>query len=288
VSSERAAFDRVLRNLNSPASKRSYKHDWSRFLVWLELEGLKVTEVKPRHIEDHLSYLQQDKECKRSTCGRALSVIREVYGALVRAEIVAVNPAREVKNPKFDSSPNAPYLNEEQVGAMLNLPRDSWREKRDGLVVSLLFGLGWRRAEVAALRVDSFKAGTVSGIVKGGKRLTVGVPDWVMDELEEWCRYAGVTEALLPRSEDDLEAMTPDMVYQAVQRQAARADVKISPHGLRRTNITLGGEFGVPLKERQLSVGHSSLTTTERYDRARDAASKAPGNVFGKLIKGRR
>jgi site-specific recombinase XerD len=284
MSAERAAFDRVLRNLNSPASKRSYKHDWSRFLVWLELEGVKVTEVKPRHIEDHLAALQA-KGCERSTCGRALSVVREAFGALVRAEIVAVNPAREVKNPKFDSSPSTPCLNEEQAGAIMQLPRGTWRERRDGIVVAILFGIGWRRAEVAAMRVDSFKDGKVSGIVKGGKRLTVGVPDWLMEQIEEWVRYSGVEDALLPRSPDDLEAMTADMVYQAVKRQAGRAGVSISPHGLRRTFITLLGEDGVSLKDRQLAVGHSSQATTERYDRARDAASKAPGNRLARLAK---
>lgn len=285
MSAERAAFDRVLRNLGSPKSRRSYQHDWSRFLVWLELAGVKVTEVKPHHIEDHLDYLRTERKCERSTCGRALSVIREVYGALVRAEVVAANPAREVKNPKFDSTPKTPHLNEEQVGAMMALPQVTWRQKRDYLVVSLLFGLGWRRAEVAALRVDSFKDGTVTGIVKGGKRLTVGVPDWLTEQIEEWVRYSGVEEALLPRSPDDLEGMTDDMVYQAVKRQAERVGVVISPHGLRRTNITLAGERGVSLKERQLAVGHSSQATTERYDRARDAAGNAPGNVFADLVK---
>ena len=285
VSSERAAFDRVLRNLGSPASRRSYEHDWRRFLVWLELQGVNVTEVRPHHIEDHLDYLRVKMECERPTCGRALSVIREAYGALVRAEIVAVNPAREVKNPKFDSSPNAPCLNEEQVGAMINLPRETWRERRDGLVVALLFGIGWRRAEVAALRVDSFKDGTVSGIVKGGKRLTVGMPDWLMEQVEEWVRYSGAENALLPRTIDDHEAMTPDMVYQAVKREAARAKVSVTPHGLRRTFITILGEEGVSLKERQLAVGHSSQATTERYDRARDASSQAPGNAFSRFIK---
>jgi len=61
--------------------------------------------------------------------------------------------------------------------------------------------------------------------------------------------------------------------------------VKINPHGLRRTNITLAGERGVSARVRQLAVGHTSLMTTERYDMARDASRNAPGQVFEDLVK---
>jgi site-specific recombinase XerD len=284
----RNAFDRILRNLGSDKSRRAYETAWSRYLVWLELEGIEVTEVKPHHVEDHLSALQE-KGNKRSTCSHALSIIREVYGALVRAEIITVNPAREVKNPKFDSAPKTPHLNEEQMKKLLGIPRETWRDRRDHLVVCLLFGLGWRRAEIARLRLYDFKHEMVTGVVKGGKTLTVGVPEWLMDKIDEWCISCGLTseDALLPRAADTpREPMTDDMVYQAVKRVADLAEVEISPHGLRRTNITLGGERGVSLKERQLSVGHRSQSTTERYDHARDASKNAPGQVFADLVDG--
>jgi lysophospholipase L1-like esterase len=49
-------------------------------------------------------------------------------------------------------------------------------------------------------------------------------------------------------------------------------------------NITHAGIRNVSLKERQLAVGHSSSSTTERYDRARNAAGTKVGNVFASLV----
>jgi len=76
-----------------------------------------------------------------------------------------------------------------------------------------------------------------------------------------------------------------DMVYTIVRDAAERVELKAPPHAFRRANITLGGERGVSLKARQLAVGHSSQATTERYDKARDAAKNAPGQVFADMLK---
>jgi site-specific recombinase XerD len=278
------SFERLLLNLGSETSRRSYKVDWDRYCRWLDEQKINVAKAKPQHIEDHILFLQNN-ECKRSTCGRALSVIRAVYSILVRDELIKINPAREVKNPKFDSTPSTPHLNEEQIAQLLALPNESWHERREHLVLCLLFGLGWRRTEVANLKVEDFVDGTVTGMVKGSKQLTVGVPEWLLTVVEDWCVFAGIESgALVPRVPRNREAVSGDTIYTIVRAAAAKAGLKISPHGIRRTNITIGGDRGVSLKERQLSVGHSSQATTERYDRARDASKNAPGQIFADLV----
>lgn len=279
------SLERVLRNLGSDKSRRAYSEDWQRFTGWLKTQKLAVTEVRPRHVEDHIAGMQKSGR-KRSTCGRALSVIRSVYAVLVRDEIVEVNPARELKTPKFDHAPKTPYLTETEVQKLFDLPAETWKERRARVCLSLLFGLGWRRSEVARMRVEDFRQGTVTGILKGNKTVTVGVPKWVQTELEGWCSYAGIEDGpVLPRSRTNREAVSSNIVYQIVAEAAKAAGVEINPHGLRRTAITIEGLRGVSLKERQLAVGHSSQATTERYDKANDAAVNAPGQVLADLVK---
>lgn len=285
----RQAIDAVLASLPSAESRRAYEHDWMRYAVWLELEGVLVVEARPRHVVAHVAHLRE-VGIARSSLGRALSVVRAVYGELVRDGVIESNPAREVKNPKSDVTPKTPYLNEEQVRALVNLPAKTWREKRDRLCLRLLFGIGWRRSEIARLKVESFNSErrTVTGKVKGGKVLTVGVPEWLLQDVVRWCAVAGIeTGAILPRREHSIKAISGDIVYKIVKNAEERAGLplgSVSPHGLRRTSITISGERGVSLKERQLSVGHTSQSTTERYDQARDAARSAPGQVFEDLI----
>lgn len=282
------SLNRLLKNLGSDKSRRAYEDDWARYTTWLGTQNLQVTEVKPKHIEDHITWLQGEGN-KRTTCGRALSVIRSVYGVLVRDELLAANPAREVKNPKFDSALKTPWLNEDQVKQLLSFPIETWEDRRNHLALRLLFGLGWRRSEVARMRVEDLYNGTITGVVKGSKTLTVGVPAWLMTAIEQWCQYAGIRSgALLPRAEDDPSEISDDMLYKIVKNAAKRVGLPkeiVTPHALRRTNITLAGKRGVPLKQRQLAVGHESIVTSEKYDRARDAASNAPGQVFEDLVK---
>lgn len=284
----KASLNRLLKNLGSDKSRRAYEDDWARYTAWLGTQNLSVTEVKPRHIEDHITWLQEEGN-KRTTCGRALSVVRSVYGILVRDELMDANPAREVKNPKFDSALKTPWLSEEQVKQLLSFPLDTWQDRRDHLALRLLFGLGWRRSEVARMKVADYANGTVTGIVKGNKTLTVGVPAWLLQAIVEWCEYAGIKSGpLLPRYEDDPREISDDMLYKIVKNSARRVGLPkeiVTPHALRRTNITLGGKRGISLKERQMAVGHNSQNTTERYDRARDAAKNAPGQIFEDLVK---
>jgi integrase/recombinase XerD len=281
------ALAEVLADLPSDDSKRAYRNDWLRFRAWLERQGVAVVAAEPRHIKAHIASLRDEKKAKATT-GRALSVIRAIYGTLVVNGVIEVNPAREVKNTKLSGDPRTPVLNEEQVRALLALPTETWKERRDHLCLCLLFGLGWRRSEVARMCVEDFHEGTVTGIIKGNKTLTVGVPEWVQDKILEWCAYAQIEEGpLLPRGPEKPEKISGDIVYKIVVNAAKRAELKLSPHALRRTNITIGGERGVSLKERQLSVGHGSQAVTERYDKARDAAKKAPGQVFADLVKKR-
>lgn len=266
-------------------TRRVYEGAWARYLVWLELEGVALEASRPMHVSKYITRLRAAGNAK-GTIGTALSAIREVYALCVREELLPFNPAREVKNPKQSQEPRAPWLTEEQVSTLLAPVPTSWKQRRARACICLLLGLGWRRAEVARLTVRDFKDNTVTGLVKGGKRLTVGVPVWLAEELGEWRTHAGITSgALLPRSEADRRPISGDTVYHVVKDAARAVGLTVSPHALRRTNITLLGELGVSLKMRQLAVGHTSSAITERYDRARDAAKNAPGEALGRYLK---
>lgn len=280
-----ASLARLLRNLGSDKSRRAYQDDWERYVKWLAARRLTPVKARPGDVEDHIQGLQE-AGCKRSTCGRALSVIRAVYGILVRDEVCKTNPAREVKNPKFDSSPSTPHLTEDQVRQLFARPAVTWKERRARVCLSLLLGIGWRRSEVARMTVEDFRAATVTGMLKGKKLATVGVPEWVQREVAEWRAYAGIEAgALLPRSPANKAPIGDATLYDIVSAATIAAGIgHFSPHAFRRTKITIEGERGVSLKERQLAVGHASQATTERYDKANAAASSAPGQVLADLV----
>ncbi len=284
-----AALHDVLSDLSSPASRRSYGVDWNRFSEWTAGQHIDLLEVSPKVIKDHVGWMRDERGLKRSTIGKAISTIREVYRALVNAEVLTVNPARETKNPRSDHALKTPVLTEAQVRTLLAAqPFTTWREKRDRLVLLCLFGLGWRRAEVARMRVDDIDGTAIEATVKGGKTINVAVPDWLLEEIAHWRAAACIFHGpIFPREQLGDESISGAIVYEIVIAAAARAGFPpgaVTPHAMRRTNITIAGEKGVSLKARQLAVGHSSQSTTERYDRARDATANAVGNVFADMV----
>lgn len=276
-------------NLGSDESRRSYEHVWRYFRAWLVEQQVGVLAVRPRHVQSYVAKLR-DEGKKRGTIGRALSVICTMYRALVRDELMLSNPAREIKRPKMDMLPKAPWIaNPADIEKLLNVPAANWVERRDRTIVRSTFGLGWRRAEIARICTEDIDGDVITAPrIKGGKRLVVGLPDWLAEDIFEWRQFASIDSGpLFRRSENgDRRQINGAVVYRVVRQACAKAGIEVvPPHALRRTMITHSGLRGVDLKKRQLSVGHSSSTITEGYDRARDASYNKVGDVFANLVR---
>ena len=57
--------------------------------------------------------------------------------------------------------------------------------------------------------------------------------------------------------------------------------VQVRPHDLRRTFAKLAHKGGAPIDQIQLSLGHSSIQTTERYLGVDQDLTTAPCDVLG-------
>lgn len=289
-----AALEAFWASLESAHSRRGYRHDWTAYLLWIELEGLDVLKAKPSDIQRYITHMRDVNKAKKPTRARALSVIRANYGALVRDEILENNPAREVKNLKVDTAPKTPHLNEEAARKLYSILRAAatgdWRARRDRLLLLLFLGIGWRRSEVARMRVENFQHGEVTGIVKGAKTATAIVPAWLQKEIESWCTYAQLEKGpLLPRRPGHGLSISASSAYETVKTIAESAGLEaeeVTPHGLRRTLATISGDRGATLKDRQHALAHSSSHTTEKYDHA--VGKLAPGELLADLVYGKR
>jgi len=66
-----------------------------------------------------------------------------------------------------------------------------------------------------------------------------------------------------------------------VRTAAAAAGLEVRPHDLRRTFAKLAHKGGAPIDQIQLSLGHSSVQTTERYLGVDQDLTTAPCDVLG-------
>lgn len=282
-------IDRAFNAFESPVSRKGYHADWNRYIAWCDNEVLRVERATVQDVQRYMDQMQTDDYAK-STRGRMLSVVREGYRVLYVAGLVTSNPAREVKVPRDGRDLRTPWLDEERLRQLLAAPVDvnDWRSRRDHLIVLVLVTMGLRASEVARIQVTDFEwigdGGRLLHKVKRGKLASTGVPRSLAADLKEWIRWAGLGRGgnIFPGDERG-GVLTPLEVYKAVKRQGALVDLKVTPHALRRSFVTYLVKAGVGLDRIQRAVSHSSVTTTERYQKAALAANDALGEAMDVL-----
>ena len=92
-------------------------------------------------------------------------------------------------------------------------------------------------------------------------------------------RFGGLREKILAR--DHHGCRVCGAREGLVVHHRRRIGVEITPHDLRRTFAKLAHQGRVPLEQIQLSLGHASIQTTERYLGVRQDLHDAPCDRLG-------
>jgi integrase len=162
--------------------------------------------------------------------------------------------------------------------------------KRDRSVLALLIGGGLRRGEVADVAVEQIRLvegrwAIVDLIGKHGRIRTVPIPKWVKVAIDEWTAAAQITTGKLFRrirlGKIVGESLSPQAIYDVVTASVDAIGTEVSPHDLRRSFARLAHENHAPLEQLSITLGHASVTTTEKYVGAKQDFRTAPCDVLG-------
>jgi len=213
----------------------------------------------------------------RSTIARHTAAIRNFTAWAVREEILASDPAATLTSPRADQRLPTP-LDESDARALVNLARaealdGSPSQMRTWAILELTYACGLRVSEVCALDVSSLnrEALTVRVLGKGNKERVVPYGPPAQEALDHWL-VRGRPQLAGERSGDALflgdkgGRIDPRVVRSMVHKMAAHAGVHdVAPHGLRHSTATHLLQGGADLRAVQEMLGHSSLSTTQRY-----------------------
>jgi integrase len=78
--------------------------------------------------------------------------------------------------------------------------------------------------------------------------------------------------------------MSAQAIFNVVTAYAGEVGVTAAPHDLRRTFAKLAHKGGSPVDQIQLSLGHSSMQTTERYLGVDQNLPSAPYDALGLFV----
>jgi integrase/recombinase XerC len=169
--------------------------------------------------------------------------------------------------------------------------------ERDVALLGLLFVLGLRRAEIAALRVgDVDLAGRRLMVIGKGTQepAPMTIPTALADPLRAYLDQRGgpPPDAPLMASHDPARrgsgGMTGSGIYRRVRRLAQLASVpgRVTPHGLRHSAITTAlDELGGDVRRVRAFARHSKAETTLGYDDKRRDVGGQVAEVLSRLVQ---
>jgi integrase len=206
------------------------------------------------------------------------ATITPELAARYQAAIYRSEALREaIKVPQAKGQKAHIWLSQAEVKRLLSLPGADTIGQRDRLALALLAGAGLRREEAVNLTFDDVllqpSKGKIRAVLqvvgKGDKTRVVPISDRLAAEIDAWSAVVG-GEGYILRSVKQSGAigakLSPVGLFNIVRkygRQLGRPD--LAPHDLRRTYAQIGYESGVPITQISTLLGHSSVTTTQRY-----------------------
>ncbi len=253
----------------SPLTLRSYEIDLLQFLDFLAPENLLVNQIKSQTIRAWLVALSNQGIQNRSI-NRKLATLRTFYKYLQRSGDVTDNPMQTIRMVK--TSKTLPtYLREsemEQVFAQQEIPKNTFEEVRDQLVLMLLYGTGMRLAELIQLTHQqvNLSAKTLRVIGKRNKERIIPMPMILVDLVKQYQALNPFQSQYLLLT-DKGEPCYPMFVQRLVKKYLGEVSTleKLSPHVLRHSYATHLLNRGADLNAIKELLGHANLAATQVY-----------------------
>jgi len=274
-----------LANFTSENTKASYRYSAGYFIATMGIDSSDALyRVSQGHVIAYRDHLKASGASK-STIATRLSALSSLYKFLADKQLCAVNPVSGVMRPNTGTgglgSGKTPALTPQQVRAMLDAPdTKTLIGVRDRAILHVYFFTGGRCSEPAALKVKDFRQDGEYWVLemtgKGDKTNTIAIHVECQIALREYLYVSGHDRDrnaplfLAAQSGKNLGgAMSRRNFYDIFRRYAVAVGLpaSITPHSARATFITQAYDAGISGEDIQRTVGHSSITTTEGYNR---------------------
>ena len=246
---------------------RAYRKDLDEFSGYVKAVPDKIDMIDVRGFIAE----QIGRGLSKITVSRRLSSIRSFFKFLYREGYIKCNPAKLVSNPRVPKLLPR-FLTVDDVFSLIEKPEGiGFIPARDRSILELLYSSGLRVAELAGLNMDdiNIRESLIKVRGKGRKERIVPVGSKAIDALKSY-----TIERILLKSKDNalfLNRMGTRLTDRGVRRivvkyaKALFIQGRIGPHTLRHSFASHLLQGGADLRVIQELLGHSSLSTTQRY-----------------------
>jgi integrase/recombinase XerD len=258
----------------SPNTCEAYMADLSRFLEYINSEGIDIKDVK---LEDmhNFSAVVMDLGIHPASLSRILSGVRSFYRFLLLSDIIDHDPLELLEYPK-KARKLPDVLSVEEIDAIESVIDLSQPEgQRNKAIIEVLFSCGLRVSELCSLKITDLylEEGFIKVEGKGSKQRLVPISGKAVKELQlffidrnGYDIHPDCTDYVFV-SKKRKRNLSRIMVFHLVKELVELAGIKktVSPHTFRHSFATSLLEGGANLRAIQAMLGHESIGTTEIY-----------------------
>ena len=257
-----------LQKQKSARTRRAYRLDVQHFM-----RTLAITTTAELRQADHKAviawerYMREVERAASSTIRRRLAALSSLYKHLVRHDHAARNPVGEVERPAINRDEGSTLaFAKAQARKLLDLPaEDTIAGLRDRAILSVGLQVGFRRAEIAALKVgdlhqnrgyDSLRVSR-----KGGRRDALAINPQTAARLRAYLEASGhaadVDGPLFRPLSTTVSRTPPAGIWTPMRSIASCASTRPSSASIAATRRT---RCAPPLSRRHSKMARSSKT----------------------------
>ena len=256
----------------------SYKHDVKSFIEFMsthtgsEVSIKYLNDMKISDFRSFLSYLR-NKDISSTSIARIISSLKSFFNYLLNINLIESTVVQSLRTPKQKKSLPRPISSElaiETIKHAQDMEKEKWIGLRNKSILMLLYGCGLRISEALNLNFEDINENDYLIIKgKGNKERMVPLMDYVKNDIENY-----IHECPKNFMKDDplfvgkrLDRLSPRIIQYVLEkiRHNLSLPETATPHALRHSFATHLLDSGGDLRTIQELLGHSSLSTTQKY-----------------------
>ena len=256
----------------------SYKNDLSKFFIFFQdyiEKNIGLKEIESIKISEFRSFLtyRRNSEISSNSIARSISALRSFFRFLIKNNKIKESSVFNLKSPKLKKSLPRPInvdLAIQVIKQAEEIEDEKWIGLRNKAILILLYGCGLRISEALSLNYDDVQNEDhilIKG--KGEKERIVPMMPYIKKGIENYleaCPKEIISgEALFIGKR--FSRLSPRIIQYALEkiRTALSLPETATPHALRHSFATHLLDSGGDLRTIQELLGHSSLSTTQKY-----------------------
>jgi integrase/recombinase XerC len=259
----------------------AYLNDIAQFQEFLihsghavESETLQLEKIDRLAVRSFMGHLYE-KNLSGTTMRRKLSTLSSFFRFLCREGTLKNNIAKTVPAPRVQNKLPS-YFSVDEMFRLLELPQgEGFLPVRDRAMLELFYSCGLRISELVSLTLNDINLGSrmVKVLGKGGKERLLPIGRHCVEALKV---YLNVRMDKIQKIDPATEQLFLNHRGSGITVRGMRKVVEkfikqgnfpggVSPHSIRHSFATHLLEGGADLRSIQELLGHSSLSTTQKY-----------------------